>query len=109
MKRLLSALIVACCAAALVPSAASAQQAAVERGLPDFADLVDRQRHDLADDVGHVQVARPVEEGVGDIGRYVDEFVDRPDDIAGLEELADRGEALGQLHDRRDQCPDQGD
>jgi serine protease Do len=42
MKRLLSALIVACCAAALVPSAASAQQAAVERGLPDFADLVER-------------------------------------------------------------------
>jgi len=44
MKRLLSVLIVALgsAGAALVPAAASAQPQASERGLPDFADLVER-------------------------------------------------------------------
>jgi serine protease Do len=44
MKRLLCVLIIALgtAGAALVPAAASAQPQAIERGLPDFADLVER-------------------------------------------------------------------
>jgi len=53
----------------------------------DKAGEVGRKERDH--DRGQVKGTGSVEEGVGRVGRDVDELVDRPDDVAALEVLAD--------------------